>query len=218
MTHAGHDLQAHRAFLNRYYKWSKPVYDLTRKYYLLGRDRLLDELCRERWSALVEVGPGTGRNLLKLSAFKPGAVLGGIEPCDEMLDLAQHRLPGARFVHGFAETTDYVDLLGQPIDRILFSYSLSMIGDQTAALDRALDALAPGGQLVVVDFADLSGLPAISGRALRKWLETFHVRPLNPTPLIERGASVIYGRGRYYLLGRIAKPASCGRSRVFPGA
>lgn len=202
------DLQAHRDFLNRYYKWTKPVYDITRKYYLLGRDRVLRELAREDWSTLVEIGPGTGRNLLKLAASKPNAVLGGVEPCDEMLDFAQRRLPRAHFVHGFAETSDYADLVGQPIDRILFSYCLSMVGDRAAALDRAYEALAPGGQVVVVDFADLSGLPGLAGRALRKWLETFHVEPLDPTPLHERGASVVYGPGRYYLIGRLVKPAA----------
>lgn len=202
------DFQAHREFLNRYYKWTKPVYDLTRKYYLLGRDRVLRELAREDWATLVEIGPGTGRNLLKLRAAKPDATLGGVEPCDEMLEFAQRRLPGARFAHGFAETADYEALLGQPIDRVLFSYSLSMIGDQGAALDRAYEALAPGGQIVVVDFADLSGLPGLAGRGLRKWLETFHVTPLDPTPLVQRGASVVYGPGRYYLVGRMVKPAA----------
>ena len=203
---AEQDFEAHRDFLNRYYKWTKPVYDVTRKYYLLGRDRVLRELAREDWSTLVEIGPGTGRNLLKLAASKPGATLGGVEPCDEMLEFAQRRLPGAHFVHGFAETTDYTQLVGGPIDRILFSYCLSMVGDRGAALDRAYEALAPGGQVVVVDFADLSGLPGLAGRALRKWLETFHVEPLDPTPLIERGATVVYGPGRYYLIGRLVKP------------
>ena len=203
---AEQDLQAHRDFLNRYYKWTKPVYDVTRKYYLLGRDRVLRELGREDWTTLVEIGPGTGRNLLKLAASKPSALLGGVEPCDEMLDFAQQRLPRAHFAHGFAETADYDQLLGRPIDRVLFSYSLSMIGDQGAALDRAYEALAPGGQIVVVDFADLAGLPGLAGRALRKWLETFHVEPLDPTPLLERGATVVYGPGRYYLIGRIPKP------------
>ncbi len=203
---ANPDLEAHREFLNSYYRWTKPVYDLTRKYYLLGRDRVLRELAREDWSTLIEIGPGTGRNLRKLLSSKPGVTLGGVEPCDEMLELAQRRLPRAHFVHGFAETTDYAQLLGRPIDRVLFSYSLSMIGDRGAALDRALDSLAPGGQVVVVDFADLSGLPGLAGRLLRKWLETFHVEPLEPRPLIERGATITYGPGRYYMIGRIAKP------------
>ena len=200
------DLESHRDFLNRYYKWVRPVYDITRKYYLLGRDRVLDDLGGEDWQSLVEIGPGTGRNLRKLLQRKPDATVGGVEPCDEMLDHARQRLPRARLIHGFAETTDYRELLGRPIDRVLFSYSLSMIGEKDGALDAAIDALAPGGEVVVVDFADLTGLPGLAGRGLRRWLEAFHVTPLDPSPILERGGTVTYGPARYYLIGRIRKP------------
>lgn len=197
----------HRDFLNRYYRWSKPIYDLTRKYYLLGRDTVLDQLVAERWIGLVEIGPGTGRNLLKLQARRPDARLGGVEACDEMLEMASSRLPDARFVQGFAEATDYADLLDVPVDRVLFSYSLSMIQDRGAALDRALRELAPGGEVVVVDFADLGGLPGPLGRALQAWLKAFHVEPLDEAPLRARGAEVTYGPGRYYLIARLRTTA-----------
>ncbi len=200
------DLEAHRRFLNRYYRLTRPIYDVSRKYYLLGRDRLLDDLAREDWTTLVEIGPGTGRNLRKLSVSKPDAVLGGVEPCDEMLEHARARLPRAHLMHGFAETADYAELLGQPIERVMFSYSLSMIGAKGDALDAAYAALAPGGEVVVVDFADLQGLPGLAGRGLRRWLGWFHVTPLDPAPLVERSAVITYGPGRYYLIGRIRKP------------
>ncbi len=35
------DAAAHRSFLNTYYGISRHFYDVTRKYYLFGRDRVL---------------------------------------------------------------------------------------------------------------------------------------------------------------------------------
>lgn len=202
---SGVDFEAHREFLNGYYKWSRPVYDLSRKYYLLGRDRVLRELLREDWTSLIEIGPGTGRNLAILHRGRPTAKLGGVEPCDEMLQAAQKRLPEARFVRGFAEDTAYDALLGTQPDRILFSYCLSMVLDAHQALEKAWDALAPGGQIVVVDFGDQGGMPGLAGDALRVWLKWFHVHPLDPRILEAHGATVVWGPARYYVVGRIFK-------------
>lgn len=206
MSAADGDLGAHREFLNRYYRWSRPIYDVTRKYYLLGRDTVLKRLAKEDWRGLVEIGPGTGRNLAILQRLKPDGRLGAVEACDEMLEHARKRLPSATIIHGFAEQTDYGDLLGDtPVDRVLFSYSLSMIPDKEGALDKALASVAPGGEVVVVDFADLSGLPGPVAKALRKWLELFHVEPLDTTPLDARGAEVRWGPGRYWLEARLRR-------------
>lgn len=202
------DLDAHRSFLNGYYGWSRHIYDVTRKYYLFGRDTALKQLAAESWRGLVEIGPGTGRNLVTLKRLKPDAVVGGIEASDAMLEAATKRLPSAQLLQGFAETTPYADLLRVPVDRVLFSYCLSMVQDQGAALDNALAQLAPGGQVVVVDFADLGGLPGPAAAALRKWLELFHVTPLDVTPLVARGAEITYGPMRYFLIARITKPAA----------
>jgi S-adenosylmethionine-diacylgycerolhomoserine-N-methlytransferase len=62
-------------------------------------------------------------------------------------------------------------------DRVILSYALSMIPDWKAALEQAASILAPGGQLQVVDFGDLAGLPRPLRAALRAWLRWFHVTP-----------------------------------------
>lgn len=201
------DPEAHRAFLNRYYGWSRPIYDLTRKHYLLGRDVLLDQLVREPWRGLVEMGPGTGRNLAILARRRPDARLGGIEPCDAMLAPARRRLPRAQLIHGFAETAD-LSTLDLHVDRVLFSYSLSMMGDPGAALDRALAQLAPGGELAIVDFGDLGGMPMPVRGPFHDWLRTFHVTPVDPEILLRRGARLTWGPGRYYMIARVPAPVS----------
>lgn len=195
--------EAHRAFLNRYYGVSRSFYDLTRKYYLFGRDNALRQLAGEPWARLVEIGPGTGRNLRKLRAMRPDASLGGLEASDEMLSHAQKRCPWARFQHGFAEVTDYSHLLGGRPDRILFSYCLSMVQEPQKAIEHARAMLAPGGEIVIVDFADLNGLPGPAAAGLRSWLQTFHVAPLEASLLAPYARSITWGPGRYYVIARV---------------
>jgi S-adenosylmethionine-diacylgycerolhomoserine-N-methlytransferase len=198
--------EPHRDFLNRYYKWSRPIYDLTRKYYLFGRDTLITELVREPWRSLVEIGPGTGRNLQKIARKRPDAVLGGVEPCDEMLALARKRLPHAMWVRGFAEDARFDDVMGGPVDRVMCSYSLSMMGDPDAAIDRALEQLGPHGELAVVDFGDLAGAPRVVRESFHTWLNTFHVTPIDVEALRQRGATVRFGPLRYFFVARLRRP------------
>jgi S-adenosylmethionine-diacylgycerolhomoserine-N-methlytransferase len=195
----------HRAFLNRYYGVSRFFYDVTRKYYLFGRDVLLRELAADPgWKRLVEIGPGTGRNLRALHRARPSAELGGIEASDAMLAHARTRCPWASLTHGFAEDASMRDVLGAPPDRVLFSYCLSMVGDRARALANARAGLADGGRVVLVDFADLSGFPDRAAEGFRSWLRTFHVEPLDAS-VLSSAASVRWSRRRYYVIATFEK-------------
>lgn len=202
------DAAAHRKFLNQYYGISRHFYDLTRKYYLFGRDRCLEELAADRsWDSILEMGPGTGRNLAKLRKKRPEARYGGIEASDAMLEHAKARHPWARIEHGFAETADLTAPFGEPADIILFSYSLSMIQEGEAALDAAQAGVKPGGQVVVVDFGDFRRIPAF-GSPMRAWLGAFHVLPVDPKRLEARGGTVSWGPGRYFFIARLPHRAA----------
>lgn len=195
---------AHRQFLNTYYGLSRSIYDVTRKYYLFGRDTAINALVADSsWQSLVEVGPGTGRNLRVLRNKRPECTYGGVEASDAMLEHAQAKCPWARLVHGFAEDCDYEALLGHRPDRILYSYCISMVQDPDAALANARASLAPGGEIVVVDFGDLSGVKQPFRAALQKWLAAFHVAPVDEELLGRHGATITYGPGRYFVIGRI---------------
>lgn len=170
-------LLEHEGFLDRYYGLTRHVYDATRKYYLFGRDRVLAQLLAEPWDTLLEIGPGTGRNLRHLHAGRPEARYGGIEASRTMLAHAAQRVPFARLVHGFAESADLTAVLGRRPDRILFSYALSMVTQPDRALANAARARAPGGQIVIVDFGSLRGLPPPMRRGFAHFLGRFHVRP-----------------------------------------
>lgn len=198
----GAERERHRAFLNRYYRYVRHVYDVSRRYFLFGRDRVLGELLAEPWETLIEVGPGTGRNLRKLHRARPGARYGGLEASDVMLEHARRRCPWATLQQGFAEEADLTELLGRAPDRILFSYVLSMVQDQERALVRARESLAPGGKVVVVDFGDLRGMPWFAG-PLERFLRSFHVTA-PPSRLLEaQGGALRWGPGRYFVIAEL---------------
>jgi S-adenosylmethionine-diacylgycerolhomoserine-N-methlytransferase len=202
------DRMAHGDFLDNYYGISRHFYDFTRKYYLLGRDEVLRSLAREPIRTLVEVGAGTGRNLRQLQSLRPDLLLGGLDASTAMLEVARERCPAALFKHGFAEDTPLDGVLGCSPERVLFSYSLSMVQEPETALDSAIASLPPGGQVVVIDFGDFAGLPRIFARTMIDWLALFHVQPVRPEMLRARGAQVTWGPGRYYLVAHLTGPGS----------
>jgi len=191
---------SHRAFLDRYYRLTHHVYDVSRKYYLFGRDGVLERLLASDWTTLVEIGPGTGRNLARLHRRRPDATLGGLEASEVMRAHAGRRCPWARIDPGFAEDGDIGAVLGTPPQRILMSYCLSMFIDRDRAIDNARRHLAPGGELWVVDFSVRARLPG-----LRAFLSAFHVEPV-PDELLYRhdGRAVEHGPLRYFVVARFA--------------
>ena len=173
------------ARMDRMYRLQRFVYDPTRRWYLLGRDRLIEALAVPDGAVVLEVACGTGRNLVRIARRYPGCRLYGLDVSAEMLKSARanRRRAGLddriALAAGDATAFDPVAALGGParFDRIVISYGLSMIPPWQALIERCLDRLAPGGSLHVVDFGDMSGLPRPARAALRGWLRRFHVTP-----------------------------------------
>ena len=70
------------------YRYQRYVYDATRKYYLLGRDRLLAELQPPAGGSVLEIACGTGRNLILAARRYPNARFYGFDISNAMLDTA----------------------------------------------------------------------------------------------------------------------------------
>ncbi|BEV00372.1 class I SAM-dependent methyltransferase [Novosphingobium olei] len=161
------------------YRRQKHIYDVTRKYYLFGRDSLVAELDAVPGTSVLEMGCGTGRNLALIGRRWPRAELHGIDISSEMLSVARERV-GKTAVLALADATsiDAQALFGRDqFDRVVISYTLSMIPVWREAIHHAASLLAPGGSLHVVDFGDCDGLPAPLRAGLRAWLKNFHVTP-----------------------------------------
>lgn len=174
--------EAHSA-MDRMYRWTRHVYDATRKYYLLGRDTLIRELHAKPGEAVCEAGCGTARNLILMAKRYPQVRFYGFDASAEMLKTAGASVEKAglsdtikldvALAQDFSAARFGVD---QPFDRIVFSYSLSIMDDWQSAADHAFSQLKPGGTIHVVDFGDQKKMPGAFKWILGKWLHQFHVR------------------------------------------
>jgi S-adenosylmethionine-diacylgycerolhomoserine-N-methlytransferase len=172
------------AAMDRIYGWQAGVYDVTRRYYMLGRDQLIANLSPPEGAHVLEIGCGTGRNLVKAARRWPQAQFHGIDVSQVMLAKARQAIhksglqPRILLAEADATCLDSQALFNvRSYERIYFSYTLSMVPEWGRALVHAADMLAPGGVLFVTDFGDQSGFPRWFRVALRKWLAMFHVTP-----------------------------------------
>ncbi|WP_119255675.1 class I SAM-dependent methyltransferase [Shinella zoogloeoides] len=176
----------HALLMDRIYRWQRRfgIYDATRKYYLLGRDPMLAGLRPKPGGAVLEIGCGTGRNLVKAAMLYPEARFHGIDISQEMLAAAEDAIEGAslgdrvRLARADAAAFDPQSAFGEKgYDRIFISYAVSMIPQWRHVVAEAMTRLAPGGELHIADFGDMQGLPRWFGRAMTRWLDWHHVTP-----------------------------------------
>jgi S-adenosylmethionine-diacylgycerolhomoserine-N-methlytransferase len=172
----------HVQLMDRMYRLQRYFYDITRKYYLFGRDRLIAQMPVAPGDRVLEMGCGTGRNLVLLARKHPRAQFFGVDAANVMIDTAQGKVARNNLQHnivlrqGLAENLDAAAWFNIPtFDRIFFSYSLSMIPTWPDAIEAALKNLAPGGEIWVVDFWDQAGYPKPFAKLLTLWLSLFHV-------------------------------------------
>lgn len=174
----------HKGLMDGVYRYQRHIYDLTRKYYLLGRDPMIRDLAPPPGGAVLEIGCGTGRNLIAVGKAWPDAKLYGVDISEAMLEKAAASVDKAGMADrvmlaaGDACAFDAQALFGRAtFERVFISYALSMIPDWESALAQAARCVAPGGRLEIVDFGQQEGWPSLWKRALFGWLAQFHVSP-----------------------------------------
>lgn len=145
----------HRARLDGFYAVQAEDYDRFRERLLHGRGELCADLAARLPDGfrLAEFGAGTARNLEFLAGHLARGRTWAVDLCPSLLVRARARI--AAHAWGTVEAVE-ADATAwrapEPLDAVLFSYSLTMIPDWFAAVDNALAALKPGGLLAVVDF------------------------------------------------------------------
>ena len=183
MSSLSHSEEQTKQNMDKMYRWTRHIYDASRKYYLLGRDVLIDRLCPAAGESVCEVGCGTARNLIRMKQKYPQASFYGLDASDEMLKTAQGNISRAghccsiTLKQGFSQTFDPKILFGleRPLDKIVFSYALSIIPPWKESIDHALELLPAGGQIHIVDFGGQEELPPWFRKFLFWWLRLFHV-------------------------------------------
>ncbi|MEQ1764560.1 MAG: class I SAM-dependent methyltransferase, partial [Pyrinomonadaceae bacterium] len=140
----------HSAFdaMDRMYRLQRYFYDLTRKYYLLGRDQLLKEMNVQAGERVLEAGCGTARNLIILAKRHPDAMFYGLDASAAMLETAQDKSDAAGVTNLELKTALADDFtfdatfgLTEKFDKIFFSYSISMIPPWRESIENALNNL-----------------------------------------------------------------------------
>lgn len=167
---------SHAERLEAFYAPQAEYYDAFRERLLHGRKDLIAQLNPPPGSHIVELGGGTGRNLLYFGEVLPQ--LGSVEVvdlCTSLLKEARERTkeyPNVRIVEADAVTYQPP----QAVDYVYFSYALTMIPDWYGAIKNAYAMLKPGGTIGVVDFY-VSPLKSETGSvqhsALTRWFWPF---------------------------------------------
>jgi ubiquinone/menaquinone biosynthesis C-methylase UbiE len=168
--------------VQRFYRYHAYVYDSTRWMILHGRRRAVARLELRPDSQVLEVGCGTGlnfRHVLERLAPDTGH-LTGLDFSADMLHRAARRVAARGWSNVDLVRADAAQMsLDRRFDAILFAYSLTMIPDCAAALQRAYEHLRVGGRLVVLDFGRFQRWGAF-GALMRGWLRLNHVETLRP--------------------------------------
>lgn len=161
----------HPDTIKKYYRYHSHIYDATRWSFLFGRKKLIDAIPKlSKAPVIVEIGCGTGQNLLKLKKRFSQSTIYGIDLSSEMLSIANRKTKSHQniqlkhFHYGVKETTI------PPADLILLSYSLTMMkGNIPKILGNLQQDLKSDGYLAVVDFH------TSKFNWFRRWMEFNHV-------------------------------------------
>lgn len=183
MSEALHPAEA-AGHMDDIYRYQRFIYDASRKYFLLGRDRLLDRLDPQPGDRVLEVGCGTARNLILAARRYPQAKFHGFDISPVMLKTAGTSIAraqlGERISVAQADATNFTRTAPfhhVRFERVFLSYTLSMIPPWHEAMAEAQAALVPGGSMHIVDFGQQANLPAWFRTGLRSWLTGFSVAP-----------------------------------------
>ena len=160
---------AHDIALQSYYKWHAHIYDATRWGFLFGRNELIRSLPRlPDKPRILEIGCGTGHNLVNLQAAFPNAIITGIDLSPTMLEIAEKKVD--RQTELINNRYEASGTRNKAFDLILLSYSLTMM--QTAADEIIPELHAKLNDDGVIAMVDFYSTPF---KWFRRWMQKNHV-------------------------------------------
>lgn len=140
------------------YRWGALFYDVVsmeRWIYRPGRRQAIKGLRLTPGMRVLDVGCGTGLNLqCLLSVIGAAGEVVGVDASEAMLRQARRRVrrngwSNVTLVQGDAARLD--STVAGDFEAVLFTYSLSVIGDWRQAWQQAWAMLRPGGRVAVAD-------------------------------------------------------------------
>lgn len=182
MTTPSRSIGAQR--MDQHYRYQRFIYDLTRRYFLLGRRQLIADLKPDPGESVLELGCGTGWNLVRVARRYSQAEIFGVDISGSMLSTARSSIRRAGLTQRIhlapadATTFSGADTFAKSqFDRIFISFALSMIGSWEVVVAKSVQQLAPGGSLHIVDFGPCDRFPAAARRGFFAFLQHYEVTP-----------------------------------------
>lgn len=116
-------------------------------------NRIFNEAMQKEASAVLDIGFGTG--ILAAKLYENGHQIDGIDFSEEMIAIAQEKMPKARLLQ--ADITDGLPepIAGSRYDTIISTYALHHLTDaeKTAFIETLLVHLKPDGKIYIGDIA-----------------------------------------------------------------
>lgn len=152
--------------LDAFYRRQAPIYNLTRQTILYNHREAVNALNLQPTDIVYDVACGTGKNIPYLLKQVKADQIWWFDYSHALLAQGRKTYPGIHRHHADV-TKPFTD---HPAEKIICSYSLSMIHDWEKALKVMIDTLKPWGRLVILDF-NVDRKPRFTGRLLKAFLK-----------------------------------------------
>ena len=211
------DIQAIYQLRAKHYDCSVALYGLIGFRNQAYRSRAIDLLHLQQGQCVVELGCGTGLNFpLLIKQIGSTGLLIGVDLRAEILACARARTErsGWRNVE-LVESDMATYVFPKEVDRVLSTGALGYVTEYDAVIQRARQALVPGGRLVIWDLKKPERWPKWLVQLFFKWLgQPFGVTPSyvtsHPWESVERYFEETTYEERYWGGIDIASGTACG--------
>jgi S-adenosylmethionine-diacylgycerolhomoserine-N-methlytransferase len=150
--------------LIRHYKKDASIYDFNRRFFLFGRNRLIKQIAGVlKPASILEIGCGTGINLVKLNKLFPDSRIIGLDISPDMLNVARSKITQISNITLINEMFDQHTSLPK-FELILCSYTASTVQDLPLFLSAIETHLADQGHFACVDFHSCNNI------AFERWI------------------------------------------------
>ena len=157
--------------IKSYYRFHSKIYDATRWLFLLNRKKAIEELKLQSDDVVVDFACGTGLNLPFI--LKKTKNISALDFSEDMLAKAKAKSTFVNFVRGDACSYQFE----KKANKIVCTYSLSLIENWKEAIKNMSSNLNETGTLVILDFYKWNGLIKILYPVFKWWLNLHSVNP-----------------------------------------
>lgn len=160
--------------VKNYYRIHSRIYDATRWLFLFNRGKAIDELHLKDSDYVIDFACGTGLNLPML--MKKTNNISALDFSEDMLNKAKSKSQVVNFAQGDACSYQFE----KKAEKIICTYSLSLIENWKEAIKNMSRNLNENGTLVILDFYRWHGWMKFFYPIMKWWLRIHNVNSEMP--------------------------------------